>query len=72
VLEDPLTKSISPIVLREHMCNMGLWHSLRFRTIKGPKAKEFVQVQRCVLWLLNLSEINRNEIDCDDETCSIH
>jgi hypothetical protein len=39
VLEDPLTKSISPSALREHMCNMGLWHTLRFRTIKGPKAK---------------------------------
>jgi hypothetical protein len=72
VLEDPLTKSISPSALREHMCNMCLWHSLRFRTIKGPKAKEFVSVQRCVLWLLNLSEIDRNEIDRDDETCSLH
>jgi hypothetical protein len=72
VLEDPLTKSISPSVFREDMCNMGLWHSLRFQTIKGPKAKEFVSVQRCVLWLLNLSEIDRNEIDRDDKICSIH
>jgi hypothetical protein len=49
VLEDPLTKSISPSALREHICNMGLWHSLRFQIIKGLKAKEFVSVQRCVL-----------------------
>jgi hypothetical protein len=67
VLEDSVTKSISLSALREHMCNMSLWHSLRFQTIKGPKAKEFVSIYRCVLWLLNLSKIDRNEIDRDDE-----
>jgi hypothetical protein len=49
MLENPLTKSIPPSALREHMCNMGLWHNLRFRTIKGPKSKAIVSVQRCVI-----------------------
>jgi hypothetical protein len=28
-------KRLPPSALREHICDMGLWHSLQFRTIKG-------------------------------------
>jgi hypothetical protein len=49
VLADPLTKGLPPSVFREHIVDMGLWYSLCFLNNKGPKVKESVSGQRCVL-----------------------
>jgi hypothetical protein len=49
VLADPLTKGLPPNVFREHTVDMGLRESLWFSDNKGPKVKESVSVQRCVL-----------------------
>jgi hypothetical protein len=49
VLADPLTKGLPPSEFRELTVDMGLRESLWFLDYKGPKVKESVSEQRCVL-----------------------